>query len=273
MTQSRGARDHFENTQENVFCMQAFVDYAKVYEATTPAFTVTASMDGKKVGEGEFTKFIDPARTFSRPVEAADAGKKSSVVIEKKGPGRLYYSTRVKFAPRTEDAKPVNAGVDIQREYHVERAGKWIRLENKAAVKRGELVRVELFVSVPAARNFLVVSDPIPGGLEAVNRDLANVSKVDAAKGDFKPSGGSYYFKFNDWREFSWSLWSFYHKELRHDSARFYSDYLDAGNYRLSYTAQVIAPGEFHAAPALAEEMYDADVYGKSAPAVFTIAP
>ena len=45
---------------------------------------------------------------------------------------------------------------------------------------------------------------------------------------------------------------------------RFYSDYLPAGNYHLSYAAQAIATGTFSALPSMAEEMYDPDVYGKT---------
>jgi hypothetical protein len=44
---------------------------------------------------------------------------------------------------------------------------------------------------------------------------------------------------------------------------RFYSDYLPAGNYHLSYTAQAIAPGDFVVMPVRAEEMYDPDVFGQ----------
>ena len=54
--------------------------------------------------------------------------------------------------------KPANAGIEIHREYSVERNGKWELLVSPAEVKRGELVRVDLYLSVPAARN-LVVGD------------------------------------------------------------------------------------------------------------------
>ena len=59
----------------------------------------------------------------------------------------------------------------------------------------------------------------------------------------------------------------FLSSELRHNAARFYSEYLPAGNYHLSYTAQAIAPGEFVVLPVQAAEMYDADVYGQGVPA------
>jgi uncharacterized protein YfaS (alpha-2-macroglobulin family) len=132
-------------------------------------------------------------------------------------------------------------------------------------------VRVDLFLSLPAARNFVAVNDPVPGGLEPVNRDLANTSTVDADKGEFKAAGGSWFFKFSDWVGYNASYWSFYHQELRHDSVRFYADYLPAGNYHLSYTAQAIASGKFTLMPSIAEEMYDPDVFGKGISAEMSV--
>ena len=132
-------------------------------------------------------------------------------------------------------------------------------------LKKGDLLRVDLFVSVPAARNFVVVNDPLPGGLETVNRDLKTASTVDDAQAQYDESGGSMWFKFTDWKEYNFTFWSFYHKELRSDSARFYADYLPTGNYHLSYAAQAIADGTFTAPPVKAEEMYDPDVYGRGA--------
>jgi uncharacterized protein YfaS (alpha-2-macroglobulin family) len=76
-------------------------------------------------------------------------------------------------------------------------------------------------------------------------------------------AGGSIWFSRKDWYEFNAEFWSFYHKEIRHDSVRFYSDYLPAGNYHLSYVAQAISEGEFAMLPVHAEEMYDPDVHGK----------
>lgn len=45
-------------------------------------------------------------------------------------------------------------------------------------IKRGEHVRVDLFTSIPAASNFLVVNDPVPGDLEPINSALAISSIV-----------------------------------------------------------------------------------------------
>ena len=177
----------------------------------------------------------------------------------------------MRYAPTDDAAVEVNAGIDVRREYSVQRDGEWVLLTNPLRVRRGELVRVDLYVSLPTARHFVVVDDPVPGGLEPVNRDLANASLVDAAAGEFQAAGGSWWFQFGDWRGYGVSRWSFYHQELRHDAARFYSEYLSPGNYHLSYSAQAIAVGEFTVMPTHAEEMYDPDVYGKSLPGTLVV--
>jgi uncharacterized protein YfaS (alpha-2-macroglobulin family) len=263
ITQARGSRTYWENTQENVFCMNGLVDYARIYENVKPNMQVTVKLDDKPFGETKFADVQDAPITFIRNIEAADVGRKAKAVIERTGAGRLYYATRLSYAPLEEHSTYTNSGIEIRREYSVERKGKWEFLQSPSEIKQSELVRVDIFLSLPSARNFVVVDDPVPGGLEPVNRDLATASIVDADKEEFQAAGGSWWFKYSDWTSYNASHWSFYHKELRHDAVRFYSDYLPAGNYHLSYMAQAIAAGNFVIMPIHAEEMYDPDVYGK----------
>jgi len=263
ITQSRGNRDHWENTQENVFCMAALTDYSRIYEAENPAFKVEVSFDQHAMGSAQFHKKSDAMVEVKRPMQVGDAGRHAQVVLNKQGPGRLYYSTRLAYDLKTDNPARINSGIEIRREYSIQRDGKWELLTSPLQLKRGELVRVDLYVSIPTARHFVVVNDPVPGGLETVNTDLATASTVDADAGKFKAAEASWWFHFSNWSDYGTYFWSFYHKELRHDSARFYADYLPAGNYHLSYTAQAIAVGDFVVMPVMAEEMYDPDVYGK----------
>ena len=271
ITQSRGNRDHWENTQENIFCLNALVEYSRIYESETPDMTVRTWLGSRAIGEARFTDLRDEAVTFADPMGQASPGLRTEVKLEKDGPGRLYYATRMQYAPTDANADRINAGIDIRREYSVERDGRWVLLKPPMRIRRGELVRVDLFLSLPTLRHFVVVDDPVPGGLEPVNRDLATASGVDAGKGDFATSDGSWWFTFSDWSYYGAYGYSFYHKELRHDSARFYADYLPAGNYVLSYTAQAIAEGRFAVMPVHAAEMYDPDVFGKGLPGVLEV--
>jgi len=271
ITQTRGSRDHWENTQENVFCTSALVRYSALYEKDTPALKATATLAGASIGSASFNSLQDAPVVVSRSNGNADAGTKGTVHIAREGTGRLYYSTRLSYSLTDQAATETNAGMEIHREYSVQRNGRWELLTSPASVRRGELVRVDLYLSLPAPRHFVVVDDPVPGGLEPVNRDLATASTVDADSTAFQAAGGSLWFKYSDWSEYGIQLWSFYHRELLHDAARFYADYLPAGNYHLSYGAQAMAEGEFSASPAKAEEMYDPDVYGKGLPAHLTV--
>ena len=271
ITQSRGNRDHWENTQENVFCLNALTDYSRVYESTAPDMAVRAFLGDREIGSARFTDLRDEAVTFSDPMRKSSPGLKTEVRIEKQGPGRLYYGTRLQYAPTEDNASRINAGIEIRREYTVERDGRWMLLDSPMQIKRGELVRVDLFLSLPTLRHFVVVDDPVPGGLEPVNTDLATASGIDAAKGAFKAADGSWWFHYSDWSYYGRYGYSFYHKELRHHAARFYADYLPAGNYHLSYTAQAIAEGRFSVMPVYAEEMYDPEVFGKGLPATLGV--
>ena len=263
ITQARKKADHWENTQSNIFCMKGLMDYARRYEEKSPDCTVRTLFDGEIMGEALFQDLRHEAKTFSRPIRKTDPGKTATINMEKDGQGRFYYVTRLSYAPLGEGAESVNAGIEIHREYNLLKHDKRQLLKNPMQLERGDLVGVDLFLSLPAARNFVVVDDPVPGGLEPVNRDLATASTVDAGRGRYTPADGSRWFNHDDWIDYGISRWSFYHQELRHNAARFYSEYLPAGNYRLSYTAQVIASGTFAVLPVHAEEMYDPDVYGR----------
>jgi alpha-2-macroglobulin len=260
---SRKGRDHWPNTQENLFVAKALVDYARLYEDQAPRMTVEARLDEESLGGGRFAAFSEPPLLLERPLRAGDAGRKARLNLKKEGEGRLYYAARIAYSPAKPPDAAVNAGIEVHREYSVKRQGKWLLLREPMVLRTGEVVRVDLYVSLPAERYFVVLDDPVPGGLEPVNRHLATASQQDAAAGEAEDyPQGSYWGSFSGWQEDVASRWSFYHREFRHNAVRFYSERLAAGRYHLSYSAQAISPGEFQVLPVHAEEMYAPDVYG-----------
>ncbi len=264
---SRKGGDHWNSTQENLFAAMAAVRFSKMFETQKPRLNFQALLDQKPICQGRFENFAGkPVKCDYRPQES-DRGKKAVVTIRKHGEGRLYYSTVLSYEPIRVSGKSINAGIEIHRQYSIERNGKWVLAENPIRVGTGDLVRVDLFVSLPSERYFVVVEDPVPGGLEPVNRQLATASELDAQKAGAQFAPESLRSRYADWRSFGDSRWSFYHAELRHSAVRFYSERLAPGHYYLSYVAQAIAGGEFTVLPARAEQMYEPDVYGKSSPA------
>lgn len=266
----RKQQDHWSNTQENVFCTQALYRYSRQFEAKTPDLAIRASWHKRTLAEGTLKAFDAPPITGRMPLKESDAGKQEPITFVAKGEGRWYYTTRLHYQPATPPINPVLAGFEVHREYSVWRDKKWQLLRAPNKVKQGDLVRVDLFVSNEGARYFVVVDDPVPGGLEPVNRDLATSSMLMAEKAESKAAEGSRLTQ-KDWLPFQATQWSFYHRELRHDRVNFFADYLASGNYHLSYVAQVITPGEFTVPGAHAEQMYQPEVYGRSEPAKMVV--
>ena len=272
ITLDRQRKERWENTQENLFCMNALARYSAAFETEPTNLELAVRIGSNELAKVSLKGVQSEPLEVSRPLTAQDAGRKEAVIVAPTGTGRFYYSSRLAYAPKDIKQGATNSGIELSREYSVERNGTWTLLKAPVVLRQGELVKVDLFLRIPAPRNFVVVNDPIPGGLEPVNRDLSTTSIVDADKGAFQGAQESAWFDFRGWIDFGTSFWSFYHKEIRHSSARFYSEYLPAGNYHLTYVSQAVAAGEFIILPAHAEEMYNPDVFGDSASDTLQIA-
>ena len=241
------------NTQANAFCLAALYGYTAAFEAEPVDMSVKVRMENETLLSGTFKgKSSKPVQAL-KSLTSDDAGDKT-LAFEKNGTGRYYYKTVLTYP--AVNGEPVLAGMEVRRSYSVERNGQFIPVTSDTVLKRGELVKVTLDVSNPASRTFVVLSDPVPGALEPVNRDLATSSKFDADRGDV--SEGSF-----------WS--GFYFRETGHSAVNFYAETLEKGDYRLGYAAQVVADGKFNAFPAKVEAMYDPDIFGLGAAEKITV--
>ncbi len=287
ISEARKSKTHWENTQENLQCARALTKFSQVYESQKPEMTVKIETKGqpldieKAVNDNEdvidsaltkkppkikFMDYTDSPKEIKIPMVELVKNSLEDLILTQDGSGRLYYTTRLQYAPKSPSKAPINSGIEVRREYTLLRDKKWNLLKDGDTLKKGDVVRVNLFVILPGDRTFVVVDDPVPGCLEPVDKKLATTSLFDAKQEEIAPAEGSYWYTYSDWVEYAASQWSFYHQELRHDSVRYYSDYLPKGNYMLSYVAQVIADGTFSVAPTHVSEMYNPETYGKTAP-------
>src|SRR5690606_38067821 len=151
------------------------------FEAAAPSIAATVSLDGEPLGSARFDHPRDEPVVLSRPIGAEDPGSERRLGLEHEGSGRLYYTARITYARGDDATTAINAGIDLRREYSVQRDGEWVLLGSPAELRRGDLVRVDLFVSVTSARHFEVVDDPVPGVLAMMNPELSNVCDVETA--------------------------------------------------------------------------------------------
>jgi hypothetical protein len=185
-------------------------------------------------------------------------------------PGRLYYTLDLRYVTPAKEIEAVNRGFAITHEYTaVDDPAKRL-----TAVKVGETVRVKVTIIAPADRNYVVIEDLLPAGLEAVDARLKNVDpalkekleaeRTQAAQKQF----GGY---MAPWFRWYYSPWQ--QVDLRDDRAVLQADRLPKGVYEYVYYARATTPGNFFVAPAHGEETYFPEVFGRSDSGRFVVTP
>jgi len=134
--------------------------------------------------------------------------------------------------------------------------------EPATAFRAGDLVRVTLTLHLPKERRYVAVADPLPAGFEPVDSALATTSTSEAGR----PDGA----RASSWRNW-WERGGFDHVERRDDRVLLFATRLAAGSHSYSYTARATTAGTFRTAPARAEEMYEPEVFGRTASVVVEI--
>jgi hypothetical protein len=246
------------NTQENVFILLALDRYFNTYEAVTPDFIARAWLGATYAGSAEFRGRTTDYKQIDVPMDvvARQAGAQN-VVLQKDGPGRLYYRLGMRYAPQDLNLPPYDAGFTVMRSYEAvddpadvtrDANGDWI-------VKAGARVRVKLTMVAPTRRYHVALADPLPAGLEALNPALATTATLPPDADSPQPARGYWWW---------WGPW-YHHQNLRDQRAEAFATTLWAGVHNYSYIARATTPGRFVVPPAKAEEMYAPETFGRSA--------
>lgn len=185
---------------------------------------------------------------------------------QREGPA-VFYDVTVEEVPSRQPVRPDDAGIRVERWYESLRGG-----DPVTSVAAGEIVRVKLRVTVPTERQFVVLDDPLPGGLEAVDVSLRTQGELPGVEADragrerTEPRSHDFGMWWGEW----WS--PFDHREIRDDRVVFAATRLPPGTYYATYVARATTPGTFVRPPAFAEEMYNPAVQGRTDGGMFTVA-
>ncbi|MDZ4862126.1 MAG: MG2 domain-containing protein [Gemmatimonadota bacterium] len=210
--------------------------------------------------------------------KAGDGRTRLRLALAAEGTGApIYYYLTVTEVPQQRPVNPEDRGIRVERWYE--------RYDTDSPIvsaAEGELVRVRLRVTVPVDREFVVIDDALPAGLEAVDLSLRTASLVpgpgrdqvqsfltpeSAESEESSGTGDKWYY--GRWDSGWWT--PFDHKEIRDDRVVYSATVLWQGTYSMTYLARATTPGVFIRPPVHAEEMYNPAVYGRSDGGVFTV--
>ena len=262
------------NTQENAHAMEALVTYYRKYESTTPNFTAIARLGQEELARERFEGRSTESRVKELPIGAvtapSGAATKRSITFTREGEGTLFYTARLRYASDALFQEGLNAGFRVERRYEPYVEGATTNQPVATSYKAGDLVRVTLTLRLPKERRFVAVTDPLPAGFEPVESwfqttasQLSAESSRQSRREDGAPSE-------DDWTEW-WRSGGFDHVERHDDRVELFATRLSEGVHVFSYVARATTAGTFRTAPTHAEEMYEPEVFGRTATAVIEV--
>ncbi|MGB7296951.1 MAG: MG2 domain-containing protein [Candidatus Aminicenantales bacterium] len=236
------------STQEHLFVFYALNDYYRKVEGPGGELYGKISLAGKIMIEGEFKRDRRELKRTEMPISGLGIETRGGLALqaEKKGDGILYYGARMTYAPR---------GVLPARDEGIAVLKRLESLDGNPLefISPGALVVVTVEVAVPQESLFIVVDDPLPAGLEAVNPVFLTES-VESQR-------------ILEAAELSsiWPWWrGFNHFEMHDDRVLLFADSLPPGVHSHRYLARALSPGLFIMSGTVAKEMYAPEVFGRS---------
>jgi uncharacterized protein YfaS (alpha-2-macroglobulin family) len=223
---------HWRTSRETAAVVAALTDYLVIKGERMPDHRYQVLVNGQVVGRGVSTgeNMAVPVKFVVTELVEGD----NEVKLIKEGKERLHYALTLHQYWSRESLEPARAlgGPSLYREYFDPVTGK-----PKTEYRIGDLIGVRLTVDVPEEMWYIVVEDPLPAGVEAVEGSL----KAESGQG-----GGT-------------------HFEKREEKAALFIQRLEAGEHVYRYLARATVPGRFQAMPALAYSVYEPNLWGRSA--------
>jgi uncharacterized protein YfaS (alpha-2-macroglobulin family) len=198
---------------------------------------------------------------MSRLLAAGPAGAEQPLTFTRTGTGTLFYSARLRYAVDRLFQTGLDQGIRVERSYapYVENGTRPAATTYKA----GDLIKVTLTLNLTKERRFVAVTDPLPAGFEPVESWFATSAANLSRATDQQPTS-------SDWFGW-WQRGGFDHVERHDDRVELFATRLDTGRHVFTYIVRATTAGTFRTAPAHAEEMYEPEVFGRTATAVIDV--
>jgi hypothetical protein len=241
---------YWSNTKQTAFALYGLLEVLQARNETPQPFSVEVFANGVAAGSHAFTS---ASLTAPNPVVISLSGREgaNAVRLVKKGGGTLYWAAQATYYDVAAAAsRSGSRQLAITRQYArvvpVRRAERIVYQEQPldGDVNPGDVLSVRLTVAGSTDWRYLIVEDPLPAGVEAVQDTTAYPME----------------------REDRWRWWWGSQTEYRDNRTVFFQERFENGRVEYVYLVKVISAGDFRAAPAQVAPMYVPDVAASSEP-------
>ncbi|HEX6087151.1 MAG TPA: hypothetical protein VF266_21655, partial [Thermoanaerobaculia bacterium] len=247
------------NTQENAWAMAALVDYYKKYESEVPDFVANVALGTETLSTATFrgrsTEAQQQQFSMQQILAKGAAGQQLPLVFTREGTGTLHYMLRLRYAANVARLEALDRGFRVERSYALQSG------EPATSFKAGDLIEVTLRVRNTKERRYVAVNDPLPAGTEPVEAWFATTALALAEQASQQQSNGWAW-----WERGGWD-----YTERHDDRVNVFATRLGEGDHQFRYLVRATTAGTFVAAPTYVEEMYEPEVFGRTATSVMEI--
>jgi uncharacterized protein YfaS (alpha-2-macroglobulin family) len=243
----------WQNTYDNAEALTALVAYSRL-QPTPPSFTATADLAGKTLATAQFEGYRNPSQEVQ--VAMADLPHdRNTLTLKKSGAGILHYLVAYRYRLQGNQPGRLN-GLRVTRtirpaneEKVLYRTG--LFAPDPLSLPVGQVYDVGLEIITDHPVDHVVITDPLPAGLEAVDNSFQTTTPYFQAQGD------------------SWQL---SYQTIYKDRVVAFGDKLNPGVYTLHYLVRSVTPGTFVYPGAEAHLQYTPEEFGRSASTMLTVA-
>ena len=201
------------------------------------------------MSSGAFHGRTTRASSASVPAASVLSSGGQSLAFELKGQGRLFYEARLRYVTKELPASPLDRGFFVKKIVTVVKPEELAKLTSARAhafgvdVRRGRLGLDRFVVISPSPRDFVVIDDPLPAGLEPVDTTLRTTAgdlEPAPSRLSDEPEDGARDDRIAEGTEY---LSSWVHREMHDDRVLFFVEHLAAGMYHYRYLARATTLG------------------------------
>ncbi|HLU09140.1 MAG TPA: hypothetical protein VK003_05700, partial [Oceanobacillus sp.] len=259
-------REHraWKTTQATAWSVMALTDWMVATGELYPNYHYSVSINGDQLAR-ETASPETTRDTLELVQNVGDMliGELNQLEFERSGgDGALYYTAHLEAYLPVPEVEPLNRGIVVERRYvRPTQAGDEPDNTPITQAQAGEIIEVHLTIIAPNNLYYVVVEDPLPAGVEAIDSRLSISQRIGT-----RPMAN----RLDSLRN-GWNWWWFNEIAMHDEKVVLYSPYLPAGTYEYVYFVRAGVPGVYNVIPATAQEFYFPEVYGRSAGSVFTV--
>ncbi|NEO33009.1 MAG: alpha-2-macroglobulin family protein [Symploca sp. SIO3C6] len=237
----------WQTSYDNAEALTALVEYSQL-QPEPPNFRATARLAGKNLGSERFNGYQKPSLELKVPMAKLPRGQ-HDLILNKSGQGTLHYLTAYRYRLAGNQPGRFN-GLRVTREIRAANDDEVLRKvglyaeDEPFTIGTGEVFDIGLEIITDHPVEQVVITDPLPGGFEAVDASFQTSTPALKAQAD---------------------SWQIGYQQIYRDRVVAYGDRLEPGIYSLHYLVRSVTPGKFEWPGAEVHLQYAPEEFGRCA--------